>query len=130
MSANPYESLLRLAAEAPSAVIWATDRELRISECRGGGLKRLNLSPQEEPSGIAVSDLFPGASSDSSSLLAAHQRALAGEAASFEVEWDGQRIGGHVVPRLDGEWRIAGCMGFACEVGSAKQTEHALQAAR
>ena len=122
MTTNPYESLLRLAAEASSAVTWATDRELQISECLGGALNQQDLSSLAGSAGGAAPHAA-GPSASNASLAGAHQRALAGEASPFEVHHNGRRFRGHVVPRFDDRSQVAGCLGFACEVTSAGQEE-------
>ena len=127
MLANPHESLLRLAAEAPAAIMWATDRNLHISECLGGALGKLDLSPLEQSAGDGTANSSPP-TDPASPLVAAHHRALHGEIVPFEVESGEHRFRGHVGPRFDGPSQIAGCLGFARQVTSAEETEHALQA--
>jgi two-component system NtrC family sensor kinase len=58
--------------------------------------------------------------------LAAHEQALEGQRAAFEIELAGRVFQGAVEPIYDEEGRIAGCVGVGLDVTERRQAEAAL----
>ena len=94
------EERLRIMVQQMPAVLWATDIELNFTLSMGAALDGLGLLPGAVI-GMTLYDFFD--SDDPSYLpIAAHLRALEGEASAFEFEWSGVHFECHVEP-LTGE---------------------------
>ena len=92
--------LLALLDQLP-AVVWATDRELRLTYGRGAALKHFG------PGG----DELIGAHVSTS----AHRAALDGTVTTWEYDWRGRVFHAHVEPRWQGT-AITGTIGVALDV--------------
>ncbi|WP_375773872.1 ATP-binding protein [Archangium gephyra] len=99
------------------AFLYLTDRELRFIATAGSEWAGLEL----ELEGKLLHEVL-GADAEPSRALAAHQRALGGEPASYETEWSHRLISVRVEPAFDEEGRCVGTIGIAAEV-SARQRE-------
>ena len=86
------------------AVVWATDRELRITYGRGAALK--HFGPRGD-------DLI--AAGATAIAPAPHRAALDGTATTWEYEWRGRVFHAHVEPRWQGT-SITGTIGVALDV--------------
>jgi PAS domain S-box-containing protein len=113
---------LALADQLP-AVVWSVDRELRLTAWRGGGLAGLGLRKGQ---GVG-STLYEYFDTQDSSFgpIAAHLRALAGEAVSYEALWGGRWFETHAAPLRDEAGAIVGALGMAIDVTERKQAEEA-----
>jgi len=105
----PESSLLSLLESVP-ALLWETDAELRIGfltgaansagdSCVGRGIESLFSSPARAPK-----------------ARHAHERALAGHAASFDAELNGRDLQANVKPLRDASGRIAGGNRIALDI--------------
>jgi diguanylate cyclase (GGDEF)-like protein len=102
---RPEEAGIRLLVERVRVVAWATDRELRVT----WGLKSPALSGLETRLGRLLGSTDPHLPA-----VAAHRRALGGEAAEFEMEWRGRTLCVRVEP-LRGEGAVTGTVAVAVE---------------
>lgn len=126
------EAGLRLfAAEAP-AMLWTTDRELRLHLLRGSEAPDSGATPTSVAlmpahwRGALVHEHF-GLTREAP-LVRAHERALAGEAAEFDMEWGGAIWRGRVEPLGDGD--VAGAVGVAVDVSASRRAEAELKETR
>lgn len=87
---------------------------LRVTSAGGAGLRALDV----EPSHVIGHELFECFQSDTlrAPSVAAHRRALAGEHASFDVEWVGSAYQARVGPMRDADGAIVGVIGVALDV--------------
>jgi len=122
------EERLRLLVEQLPAVLWTTDRELRITSMLGAGLAACH-GPLIDLVGKHLEQLeqvddphFPP--------LVAHRRALAGERVQFELVWLGRTYQAHVEPFLDPAEQDNGCIGVALDVTERTQAAADLQTAQ
>lgn len=109
-----YESSERLGAiirQLPGTV-WTTDTDLRL--LWGEGTAPGDVEDGKGLYGVTVADLHEG--DEASSPVPAHRRALDGETATFETEWNGVVLRGSVAPRRDSEGRVLGTVGVAIDV--------------
>src|SRR5262249_15265646 len=60
--------------------------------------------------------------------IAAHRRALAGEAVTYDMDWDGHTWHTHVEPLRGAEGAPAGVIGIALDITGRKRAEEALRA--
>lgn len=122
MPAKAHESLPGMLAENVSAIMWSTDCELRVLNCRGHGLNRLNFCLPEQPVATELAEFFRTEGPDSR-LIEAHWRALNGELASFEFQWAGRRFRGYVAAQQDAHQQLVGCVGFAQEITDSEPSQ-------
>src|SRR5262245_38482306 len=79
------EARLRLLTRHMPAIIWSTDRRLRITSSLGEGTGWLALGGGDRV-GQSLLEFF-GTDDPASLPVEAHRRALQAEAVDFEVEW-------------------------------------------
>jgi PAS domain S-box-containing protein len=96
------------------AVVWATDADLRFTASTGRALAALGFGVGEVV-GRTITEFF-GTDDPEFPALAAHVRALAGEATSYEQNWLGRRFETRVEPMRDAEGDIVGTVGVAVDV--------------
>ncbi len=118
------EAHLRLLTEKMPAIVWSTDADLRFTSCVGAALEGLDLQPQRRP----CRSLFEYFATDDAEFLpiAAHRRALMGEAVHFELEWSGRAFAAHVEPLRDGG-AVVGTIGVALDISDQRQAEQRLR---
>jgi PAS domain S-box-containing protein len=108
------EQRLRLMLEQMPAILWTTDRELRVTLVAGAGLEALRLTP-EAVVGRTIFE-YLGTQDPAFAPIAAHYRALAGESVNFELEWLGLVLRSHMEPLRDGAGATVGCIGVTLDV--------------
>jgi PAS domain S-box-containing protein len=125
-SVHDRETRLRLLLEQVPAVIWTTDTELRFTSGLGRRLDVLDLAPNQNV-GTSLWEYF-GTQDDEFPAIAAHRRALSGEAATFDQEWLGRVFRTHVEPLRAGDGAaIVGTIGVSSDVTDLKRAEEALR---
>jgi hypothetical protein len=107
------EAIHMLVDQMP-ALLWAVDRDLRFTSSAGAGLAALGLRP-DALSGVTLQECF-GTDDPESGPIAAHMRALAGEATAYEQNWNGRRLETHVMPLRGAHGEITGALGVALDV--------------
>lgn len=113
------EQQLRLLSEHVPAIVWTTDTALRFTSAIGAGLEPLGAVPGAVR--IAMQPVL-GDSEAARVSLAAHERALQGERASYAVSWQCRLYECSLEPlRMDG--RIVGCIGVAIDVTERRRAE-------
>jgi PAS domain S-box-containing protein len=105
---------LGLMIEKMPAVLWSTDRELRYTSSVGAGLEAVQLRPNEVV-GKSLFEYFQTKDPDNAAITA-HRKALAGEAVTYEMEWQTRIFESHVRPLRSGEGDIVGVIGVALDV--------------
>jgi diguanylate cyclase (GGDEF)-like protein len=119
------EGLLELIADAMPASLWAVDRNLVLDSSTGIGLSGLR-SPRNEFAGRTLYEFF-SSTDRSHAAIAAHLRALKGEAATCEIEHQERffRIFAH--PRRDEGGEVDGVCGLALDVTTERLTWESLR---
>ncbi len=118
---------LRILTDRMPAIVWATDTAMRFTAGMGAGLAALGLEP-DQLRGQTLADYFKR--SDSEFLpIESHQRALAGEASDFEIEWADRVFQAHLEPTRDAEGTITGVIGVALDVTEYKGAQAQLRTA-
>jgi two-component system, cell cycle sensor histidine kinase and response regulator CckA len=105
---------LGMIIEKMPAVLWTTDKDLRFTSSVGAGLQNLGLRPNE----IVGKPLYEYFQTEDPSFpaIAAHRKALAGEPASYEMEWEKRTFDSHVQPLLDSAGEVVGVIGIGLDV--------------
>ena len=109
--------------EQMPAVVWTTDRDLRLLETGGAGLRGAGVAPNEHR-GRTIAEVF-GTDDAAHPAVAAHRRALDGETGTYEAEFNGRTFQGSVQPLRDGP-RIVGTVGAAFDVTERTSAERSL----
>jgi two-component system, cell cycle sensor histidine kinase and response regulator CckA len=110
------EELLRLLEDVP-ALVWETDRELRVTFV-GGAAARMRAAR-------TVEELFGGARA--AAARQAHEQALEGKSAAFEVEVNARELRAHVQPLRGAGGAIVGAAGLAIDMTERVVAERALR---
>jgi PAS domain S-box-containing protein len=110
-------ALLRLLEDVP-ALVWETDRELRLTYVGGAVAARARTA-------VTAADLFAGARV--AAARQAHEQALAGGCASFEVELNARELRAHVQPLRGAGSAIEGVVGLAIDLTERVVAERALR---
>ena len=117
------ESKLSLVLSQLPAIIWTTDREMRLTSLTGAGLPGLAENAWQRQS-----QLRDRALEDSHPAVEAHRRALAGESVEFGEEVSGRAYWSRVEPLRDTSGRVSGCLGLSLDVSERKRLESETQA--
>ncbi len=115
------EARSRMLLEQLPAVLWTTDNELRSTLSEGAGLKTLGLRPNQLR-GTRIGE-YMGDTAEAASTVAAHQRALQGEALSYRQDWNGRAFEAHVRPLYGEDRSIVGTLGMALDVTEKMRLE-------
>jgi PAS domain S-box-containing protein len=116
-----HEGRARLAVmiERMPAVLWTTDKELRYTSSMGAGLDSLGVK-SGGLTGKTLSEYFQTDDPQHPSI-AAHWRALAGEALTYELHWQKRVFESHVRPLRGTDGEIVGVIGVALDITDRKQ---------
>jgi PAS domain S-box-containing protein len=116
-----HEGRARLAVmiERMPAVLWTTDKELRYTSSMGAGLDSLGVK-SGGLTGKTLSEYFQTDDPQHPSV-AAHWRALAGEALTYELHWQKRIFESHVRPLRGPDGEIVGVIGVALDITDRKQ---------
>jgi PAS domain S-box-containing protein len=117
-------SLLSLLDGVP-ALLWETDSGLRIRFLTGATLRTANIE-KAECQGHHIDRLFPS-SVTAPRARNAHEAALAGRSASFEIELNGRDLHADVKPVRDAAGNITGVIGIALDMTERRVAERALR---
>ncbi|MCB1056033.1 MAG: EAL domain-containing protein [Acidobacteria bacterium] len=114
---------LRMVMEKLPSLLWATDRDLRLTSMLGAGVELLRLDA--EGVGGTLFDFFE-TEDPSFPPIAGVRRALEGESVQIEFEWLEHFFHTHIEPIRDGEQAISGTIAVALDVTQHRRTEKAL----
>lgn len=118
------EGQLRLLMEQMPAVLWATDRDLRITSLSGAGLARLGRRQGE---GVGRSVASISAFDSTGETLSAHLQALSGASVAYEPGWAGRVFTCYVDPLRGPGEDIVGAVGIGIDCTERRRAEDALR---
>jgi PAS domain S-box-containing protein len=111
------EAFLRLVVEQMPAILWTTDKQLRITSTQGAGLAALKVRPEE----VIERSMRDGPRS-------AHLRAVEGEHVSAELVWNDRAFQVRVGPLRNSTKTIIGTAGILLDVTDQTQAQAELAA--
>lgn len=115
------DSTIRLFAGQLPAVLWSTDRDLKLTSSMGKALGAMGQRTDQFV-GVTLFEYFQ--TKDPEFLpLVAHRKALLGESVEFEVEWSGRTFASHVAPLRNPDHSIKGVLGVALDITRQKRAE-------
>jgi len=118
------EKRFRLLMQQFPIILWATDRDLRITTSVGSPIgAAAELTPMI---GKTLYEVFHTNDRDFGPI-ADHLWALNGMSRSYELDWEGRAFDIHVEPLRDHEGEIVGTIGLGRDVTIRKQTEGVLR---
>src|SRR3989441_5973498 len=116
--------LARLVDLLP-VLLWSADEYLNVTSRHGGGLTLLGPPPGPDE-GLRVGDGVENPA-DSALAIRAHERALSGEATTYEVTFRGRTFSARVEPLHESNGQISGVIGVAFDVTDRHRAEEALR---
>ncbi len=119
------EMHLEIMAEHQPAIVWTVDQDLVVSSISGSGMQGTELSSTATV-GLSLRERFKARPDHP--ILVGHNRALEGEASSYELVSNQRRFRSYVAPSRDSTGTIIGCMGVSYDITERVQLEQAIQA--
>jgi PAS domain S-box-containing protein len=118
------EARLRAMLGQMPAVVWTTDRDLRITSAEGAAMALMGLR-HGETVGMTLPEYFR--TDDRAFVpLAAHHRALDGHSSTYEFTWQSLTLHVHCEPLRNATGEIVGTVGAALDITPRKRAELAL----
>jgi PAS domain S-box-containing protein len=112
------------SASSLSAMLWSTDRQLRLLAFSTTGNVSFKMPPGWR--NRSLDDLL-GFDPSAGPVRVAHRKALEGIDSSFEQSWTGRAYHVYVAPRYNAAGKIDGCLGFAQDLVDYRRAEQALR---
>lgn len=110
------------------AIIWTTDRELKIASALGAGLQLLNLDPQQIV-GKTLAEYFR-TTGEANDVIQSHRRALEGQSVSYDAEWLGRFWEVKIDPLHEPGRSVSGTIGVALDVTERRTLDREINFAR
>ncbi len=119
------EARLNLVMEGIPAILWTTDEQLRFNSLAGRGLSDIGLVA-DQLVGMDAREYTRQALSPGEVAIAAHQKALKGEAAIYATTIQGRHYQCHLEPLRDDQDRIIGVIGIALDITERVEAQELL----
>lgn len=115
------EARLRVLAEQAPIILWTVDKDLRFTSGTGAGMDSVGITPGTLL-GASLEEYFKAPDADYPPV-AAHRKALQGEASSYDFDWAGRTFEVHVGPLRSSAGDIVGAVGAALDVTEKRMAE-------
>jgi diguanylate cyclase (GGDEF)-like protein/PAS domain S-box-containing protein len=119
------EGRLELLVRQLPALMWATDREMRVTWTDGKALEGVGIE-RSQAVGTTVQEYFRDVCTEDA-LVRHHQNALAGNAVGYLHEWMGRRFNVHLEPIRAADGTVSGTLGIGIDVTGQMEIEEALR---
>ena len=120
---------INLLIEQLPAIVWTTDRELRLTSMRGRAMRALGLV-RDDVTGLGMLEFYRRrgfAAAKAEMMVEHHRQALAGASINFMHESPtGVWLYTHLEPLRDAAGNVAGCIGVAQDVTEQRRAEEQL----
>ena len=121
---NHFQQVLR---HVP-AIVWTTDRMLKITSASGAGLDFLTPAQRQIVGQTLDDDFLDDSLADG--VVQAHQQALEGQSVSLESDWQGRTFDVRINPLCERESDVVGTIGVALDVTERRKLDHEINFAR
>lgn len=113
------EIQLRLLVQQIPAILWATDKQLRITSALGAGLAAFGLDKEQ----FVGSSMLDNLSTDASEVtpVSAHMKALRGQSLNYEMSCKGRSFQVQVEPFRNANQEITGTISLVLDVSDRKR---------
>jgi two-component system, cell cycle sensor histidine kinase and response regulator CckA len=118
------DAQIRLMLDQLPATVWTTDALLVMSSLFGSRVPSSDPATSIGSVGRPLAELVAG---DAAIVLGAHKRALAGEAAAYEIERNGRYLQCRVEPMRGPDGRITGVLGVSADVTEMRKLAEQLR---
>ncbi len=115
----------RLLDQLP-AIVFTTDRDLRITSTVGTGLHGLGVTSMSTPIGVSVQE-YLGVVAPDDPVVASYRGALDGKRVAFETKWLDRCYQTHVEPFRDARGEIVGTLAIHYDITERKRAEETLR---
>ncbi len=115
------QSSLLLVQDQLPAILWTTNRDLKITSIRGSG--RLGLTTDELGRFFSLFQLR----GENTSMLEMHARALGGQQVSFELQREDRGFQARLEPFSNAAGAVVGVLGLALDITEQKRVESDLR---
>jgi len=122
---RPSAHVELLLAQLPSAFVWTTSRDLRLTSASGAALSLLGVGEPESVVGKSLELILAGGRDRGAEVVRAHRRALEGEPTQLTQSTRRWTLDIYIAPLRDGD-RIVGTGGIALDASKRRAAEHAL----
>jgi two-component system cell cycle sensor histidine kinase/response regulator CckA len=120
------DAQIRMMLDQLPATVWTTDSHLTVSSMFGS--PRDNAQRPWAPAARAIGrPLAESVGPDGRVVISAHQRALGGEPAEYEVERSGRTLQCRVEPMRGPDGRVTGVLGVAADVTETRRLAEQLR---
>lgn len=119
------QARLHLLADQMPVVLWTTDTDMVITSSIGAGMKAQGIAPGSTV-GMSM-EAFLSRNPDGALPLEMHRRALAGEAVTYDMTWQGRLYHTFITPLKDPDGKIRGCMGLSLDLTERRAAETAVR---
>ena len=116
-----FEERIGLMSKHAPFILWTLDMDLRFTSSVGSGLARIGLRPNQV-NGLTLQE-FAQTDDPDMPMVAAHRRALQGEASRFEQEWHERIFDVHVEPLREKDGPVLGVFGIALDITERVRAE-------
>lgn len=114
-----------LVDQLPSAFVWTTSKDLKLTSVAGGALALVGITDPQAHIGESIGTILAGNRDGGAAIVHAHERALAGESTNLIEATRRWTFDVHVEPLRDGD-KIIGAGGIALDASKRRAAEHAL----
>ena len=122
------ENRLELLVRQMPAILWTVDAEMRLTAMMGGALALVGIEPKDAE-GKTFRE-YLRSDPDVEGIIARHDRALAGEALSYDSHFRDRTFHVQLEPLRDGRRRIIGVIGLAFDITDREATQDELRKSR
>lgn len=119
---------LRLVLAQLPTVLWTVDLDLQFLSISGAGLREQAVAVSSGAKRSLIEEL--SADPLQAERIAAHRRALQGEAVSYDDTFGSRHYHSRLEPLRDADGKIIGAIGVAHDITERVEAERALQAAK
>lgn len=121
-----WEQRMRMVVEQMPAILWSTDRDLRVTSASGRGLATLGLD-ETRIVGETVAEIVAQLGLASSRIMECMEQGLSGRPSDLEIQIGGRDAELHIEPLRDPDGGISGLVGIVLDIAEHRRAATALR---